>query len=182
MTCRYLVDGQCVLAESVGRRALGRVIQCRPDEATCQQCLAHGTPIINRPPIQVLLQVRSQVTADELLTWVKFNSPPARHVSQKPPPNPNVDCAHRGEIIGSFSCGCAGGGQRHIYACPVAGKCCLQAEHVERAVVKLRQSGLEKAERKVRACEGCPEATVVVQLDSQSSNAATHEKPAVGGP
>jgi len=90
---------------------------------------------------------------------------PASRISPERPRSTTITtCIHRGESIETFACGCSGSGRRDIFACAVAGKCCLEGKHVERAVEYLRKGGHGKEDRKVRGCDACPDALPLVKL------------------
>lgn len=69
MTCQYLKDGRCTLAQSHAFGVLELPLECRPEESLCEECLATGEPNERRPSIPCLGLVTKQVTGEHRVKW-----------------------------------------------------------------------------------------------------------------
>lgn len=70
MTCQFLKDSRCQLAESIATRA-GLTLECRPDGKRCDRCLAKS-PTEDQPPAACLGLVTPHVPADRRAAWVSY--------------------------------------------------------------------------------------------------------------
>lgn len=72
MTCQFLIDGRCSLAEMHAREELDVTLECRPSAETCSACLASGTPKAEKPSVQCVGLVTAQVGPELLPAWRKY--------------------------------------------------------------------------------------------------------------
>lgn len=67
MTCQFLKDGRCTLAESVAAKS-GHTVECRPTERRCRRCLKES-PTDQRPSAACLGLVTPHVPREQLGEW-----------------------------------------------------------------------------------------------------------------
>jgi hypothetical protein len=68
MSCPYLNDGRCQLAEAVAQAHAGLQIECRPDERRCARCLAKS-PSEDQIPAACLGLVTPHIPREHLAEW-----------------------------------------------------------------------------------------------------------------
>lgn len=72
MTCNFLIDGRCSLAEAHAKEELGVTLECRATAEICAACLASGTPKTEKPSVQCVGLVTAQVCPELLPAWRKY--------------------------------------------------------------------------------------------------------------
>lgn len=70
MTCQYLKDARCSLAESLAMQELSIVVECHAGDA-CAKCLKSGEPSPERPSIACIGLVTPLVPPEQRMTWTR---------------------------------------------------------------------------------------------------------------
>lgn len=72
MTCEFLINDRCSIAETHAREELGVSLECRPAAETCAACLACGTPRLDKPSAHCVGLVTSQLCPELRPAWKKY--------------------------------------------------------------------------------------------------------------
>jgi hypothetical protein len=82
MSCQFLKDGRCTLAESLAARELGITLLCRTTPERCDGCLKSGAATEDAPGLKVLGTVTPVCPREMLLQWSRFCQFAMRGVSR----------------------------------------------------------------------------------------------------
>lgn len=72
MTCPYLTDGRCTLAESLAKRHVSESIECRVQDDTCTKCMASGGPDSVKIPLACVSLATPLIPVGKRVAWAKF--------------------------------------------------------------------------------------------------------------
>ena len=74
MTCPYLTNSRCELAEHIASVQLDLSLECRPEPETCEKCMRAGKPGVDHPSIVCIGLVTPQVPKGKRVAWAKYTT------------------------------------------------------------------------------------------------------------